>query len=284
VSNYREVLLGAKKNGKAIGHFNFASLEMLWGITHASKAVGVPVILGLAEGEQDWVGLNQAVALVRSLREDGYDVFLNADHTYSFERIKETIDAGFDSVIFDGAKLSQEENIRITKKCVDYARKVSKESARDIIVEAELGYIGEGSMIRDELPADLEMTSVEDSVKFVEATGVDLFAPAVGNIHGMLRDTGDPALNIERISEITKAVSVPLVLHGGSGTPNIREAIGAGISEVHISTELRKAWHDAMLVHLEEYPDEITPYKVARGSLEAVERVATRYLQLFSNP
>ena len=284
MSTYREVLLDAKKSGKAIGHFNFASLEMLWALAHASKIVGVPVIVGLAESEQTWVGLNQAVALVKSLREDGYDIYLNADHTYSFDRIKAAIDAGFNSVIFDGAKLSQEENIKITKQCVDYAHKVNKDSGRDVIVEAELGYIGEGSMVRDVLPEGIEMTSVEDAVKFVEATGVDLFAPAVGNIHGMLRGTGDPALDITRIKEIAEAVSVPLVLHGGSGTPNIKEAIAAGISEVHISTELRKAWHDALLVHLEEYPDEIAPYKVAHGALESVERVATRYLKMFSNP
>ena len=280
---YRELLLDAKKSGKAIGHFNFASLEMMWAIAHASKSVGVPAILGLAEGEQNWVGLRQAVALVKSLREDGYDVYLNADHTYSFERVKAAIDAGFDSVIFDGAKLSHEENIKTTKSCVDYARKVTSDTGRDVIVEAELGYIGEGSMVRDVLPDGVEMTSVEDAVTFVEKTGVDLFAPAVGNIHGMLRDTGDPAINVVRIAEIAKAVNVPLVLHGGSGTPNIREAIAVGISEVHISTELRKAWHEALSAHIKDHPDDIAPYKVAKGAMEAVEKVATHYLQMFSN-
>lgn len=276
--SYREALADARKRGVALGHFNFASFEMLWGVVRAAKSLNVPVLLGLAENERDWVGSRQAVALMESLRADGYEVYLNADHTYSFERVKEAIDAGFDSVIFDGAKLPIEENIKITKQCVEYARN----SGRDVIMEGELGYIGEGSMVRDKLPDGIEMTKPDDAKRFVEETGVDLFAPAVGNVHGMLRGNFDPPLDIERIKEIASAVSVPLVLHGGSGTPNLLDGIKAGISEVHISTELRKAWHDAMLVHMEEYPDDIAPYKVAHGALEAVERVAHARLKLFS--
>jgi len=281
---YRQVLIAAREKDIAVGHFNFANFEMFWGIVNVAKKLDVPVILGLSEGERDWVGIKQAVALVASLRDEGHEVFLNADHTYSFERVKEAIDAGFDSIIFDGAKLALRENISITKKCVEYARKVSSDSGRDILVEGELGYIGEGSTVRDVLPDGIEMTSPRLASQFVEQTGVDLFAPAVGNVHGMLRGTGDPPLDIKRISVIAKAVSVPLVLHGGSGTPNLREGIKAGINEVHISTEIRKAWHDALLVHLEEYPDEIAPYKVAHGALEAIERVATERLKLFTNP
>ena len=116
----------------------------------------------------------------------------------------------------------------------------------------------------------------------MQNTGVDCFAPAVGNVHGMLRGSYDPPLDTDRIREIAEAVKVPLVLHGGSGTPNLGEGIEAGITIVHISTEIRKAWHDSLLVHLEEYPDEIAPYRVAHGALEAIERVATERLKLFS--
>lgn len=283
MKTYREILKDAKSNSIAIGHFNFASFEMLWGIVNAARSLNVPVLLGLAEGERDWVGVKTAVAIVRSIREEfDIPVYLNADHTYSFERVKEAIDAGFDSVIFDGAKLGMAENIKITKQCVDYARKITTETGRDIIVEAELGYIGEGSMIRDVIPEGIQLTTVEDSIRFVTETGVDLFAPAVGNVHGMLRGSFDPPLDINRISDIAKAVNVPLVLHGGSGTPNLSEAISAGISEVHISTELRRAWHDAMLVHLEEFPDDIAPYKVAHGALASVQAVVEDRLKQFS--
>ncbi|HEY4518251.1 MAG TPA: class II fructose-bisphosphate aldolase [Candidatus Paceibacterota bacterium] len=290
VQTYREILEEARKGGRAVGHFNFANFEMMWGVVHAAQKLGVPVLLGLAEGEQDWVGLRQAVALIKSLREDGHTVFLNADHTYSFERVRAAIDAGFDSVIFDGAKLPMEENIKITKQCVDYARA----SGRDVIVEAELGYIGEGSTVRDTLPEGIQMTSVEDAVRFVKETGVDLFAPAVGNIHGMLKPppggepwgtwATDPPLDIARIKEIATAVSVPLVLHGGSGTPNLADGIKAGITEVHISTELRKAWHDAMSEHFTKSPGDLAPYKVGKEAREAVEEVASDRLKLFTNP
>src|SRR3989344_469862 len=286
MKSYRDILADAKKGGYAIGHFNFSSFEMLWGVLNAAHKLNVPVLLGLSEGERDWVGIRQAVAIVRSLRDEGHEIYLNADHTYSYERVKEAIDAGFDSVIFDGAKLDINENIKITKKCVDYARKAGKQTGRDIIVEGELGYIGEGSTVRDALPEGVQMTSANDAKRFVEETGVDLFAPAVGNVHGMLRAGppagGDPPLDLDRISEIADVVSVPLVLHGGSGTPNLLDGIKAGINEVHISTELRKAWHDAMLVHLEKFPDEIAPPKVAHGALEAIQKVAEARLKLFS--
>ncbi len=284
MKTYREILAEAKAGKIAIGHFNFATFEMLWGIVRASRSVGVPVLLGLAEGERDWVGVKTAVAMVRSIREElDWPIYLNTDHTYSFERVKEAIDAGFDSVIFDGAKLGMEENLKITKQCVDYAREVTKREGRDILVEAELGYIGEGSSVKDTLPEDLEMTSVVDAVRFVTETGIDLFAPAVGNVHGMLRTHANPAIDIARVSEIAGAVGVPLVLHGGSGAPNLSEAVSAGISVVHISTEIRRAWHDALLIHLEEFPDDIAPYKVAAGARDAVELVVTERLRLFAS-
>ena len=215
----RECIENASESKVAIGHFNISNLEALWGIFNASKALNVPVIIGVSEGERDFVGVSQIAAIVRSIREKySYPIFLNADHTYSFEKVKEAVDAGFDSVIFDGAKLPFDENVKITSQCVDYAKKVNP----DILVEAELGYIGQSSKILDGIPEGVKLdrsslTSPEQAKKFVEKTGIDLFAPAVGNIHGMLRGGIDPALDIELIGEIRKACGVPLVLHGGSG-------------------------------------------------------------------
>src|SRR6185436_5818938 len=108
----------AAKAGKAIGHFNFSNLETLWGMFRAAQELQVPVIAGVSEGERDFVGVKQAAALVKSLREEfDYPIFLNADHTYSFERVKEAVDAGYDAVIFDGVEKSFEENIELAKKC-----------------------------------------------------------------------------------------------------------------------------------------------------------------------
>ena len=197
----KEYIFEAKEKKVAIGHFNISNLETLHGIFNAAKALNLPVIIGVSEGERDFIGVKQAVAVVKSFREEfDYPIFINADHTYSFERVKEAVDAGFDSVIFDGAKLPLEENIQITKQCVDYA----KNKNPNVLVEAELGYIGQSSKILDGVPEGVELTSVADATRYVKETGIDLFAPAVGNIHGMLRDVPDPRLNIERISEIDK--------------------------------------------------------------------------------
>src|SRR3989344_2018190 len=286
----REILRKTEEKKIAIGHFNISTIDALWGIFDAAKERNAPVIIGVSEGERDFIGIPEVVALVKSIREEhDYPIFLNADHTYSFERAKEAINAGFDSVIFDGAKLSIEENIKVTKQCVEYAHKIVQETGRDVMVEGELGYIGEGSNLRDELPTGVETTSVVDAQRFVQETGVDLFAPAVGNVHGMLRppigETSgdfDPPLDIVRISEIAKAIPVPLVLHGGSGTPNLGDGIKAGISEVHISTEIRKAWRDAMFKHMSEYRDDLAPYKIGKEAREAIEQVVTERLKLFS--
>jgi fructose-bisphosphate aldolase class II len=285
----KEYILEAKQNKKAVGHFNISNLEALKGIFEAAKKLSLPVIIGVSEGERDFVGVHQAVALVKSLREehlapDGsgghYPIFINADHTYSFERVKEAIDAGFDSIIFDGAKLPLEENIKITKQCVEYARATNP----NVLVEAELGYIGQSSKILDGVPAGVEQTSVEDAKKYVSETGIDLFAPAVGNIHGMLRNVPDPRLNIERIKEISETTRVPLVLHGASGNSkeDIQEAIKNGVAIVHINTEIRVAYKEGLEVSLKAHPEEVAPYKILLQSVSAVERVVEEKLRIFN--
>lgn len=282
----REYIALAQENGTAIGHFNFATIEVLWAIFEAARKSSVPVILGTAEGEESFIGTNQAVLLVRTLRETyNYPVFLNADHHYTFESVKRAIDAGYDMVIFDGAKLPIEENIKITKQCVEYAKSVD----HDVLVEAELGYIGQASQILDGVPegvglTDEELTDPAEAQSFIEKTGIDMFAPSVGNIHGMFRNVPDPALNIKRIGEITRSVSVPLVLHGASGNSDedITAAIKAGIRVVHVNTELRRAWTDALKEHLAKNPDDVAPYKILKTAKEAVEQVVLEKLTLFS--
>lgn len=275
----------AAEGGYAIGHFNISTIEALWGIFDAARETGQPVIIGVSEGERDCIGVRQAVALVRSIREEyEYPIYINADHTYSFERVKEAIDAGFDSVIFDGAKLPIDENIAITKQCVAYARA----SGRDVLVEGELGYIGTSSNLLDELPEGAavsreQMTSPEEAARFVRETDVDLFAPAVGNIHGKLKNAPNPRLDIELIKSIRAVVSAPLVLHGGSGIvdEDFRAAVREGIALIHINTELRVAWRDALREALAS-SDDIAPYKLLVPSREAVKKIVAARIALFS--
>ncbi|MFA6300977.1 MAG: class II fructose-bisphosphate aldolase [Candidatus Paceibacterota bacterium] len=277
----REYIKEADERGIAIGHFNISNLEGFHGVYNAAKKLNVPVIIGLSEGEEDFVGRNEAIGMIRQIREkENFPIFLNADHHYSFARVKLAVDAGFDSVIFDGANLSFEENAEITKQCVSYARKNNPE----ILVEAELGYIGSGSNIKDTIPEGAGVkTKPEEAKKFVEITGIDLFAPSVGNIHGMIKG-GNPHIDAELVEKLRKTTGVPLVLHGGSGISDedFAKGIKAGISIVHISTEIRLAYDEALKKSLKENPDETTPYKILQPAVRAIEVVAEARLKLFN--
>lgn len=279
----REYIADAREGGYAIGHFNISNLGALHAIFNAAKAVEQPVIIGVSEGERDFTGVHEVAALVSTMREKyDYPIFLNADHTYSFERVKEAIDAGFDAVIYDGVKLPLEENLVITKQCVEYARAQD----RDVLVEAELGYIGTSSKVFDEAPegADGTLTSVEEATSFVEATGVDLLAPAVGNLHGMSRDGRNPALVIDRVQAISDSTGVPLVLHGGSGIAeaDFVAAIKAGVGVVHVNTEIRVAFRKGLEEGLQEKLDEVAPYKYLPYGVQAVQEVVEDKIRLFA--
>lgn len=282
----REYIKEAEEKGVAIGHFNISNLEGLHGIYNAARKLALPVVIGLSEGEEKFVGTEEAVALIRAIRErDNYPIFLNADHHGSFESVKKCIDAGFDMVIIDGAKLSFEENVALTKECVDYAKEFTQKTGREVLVEAELGYIGSGSDIKDTIPEGAGvLTKPEDAKRFVEETGIDLLAPSVGSIHGLVK-TGQPSINAELVREIRSVAGVPLVLHGGSGLKDedFTNAIKAGIGMVHINSEIRLAWKEAVEKFISENPNEINPSKILIPAMEAIERVVYERMKLFNN-
>lgn len=282
----REAIKEAEEKGVAIGHFNISDTEALWAVFNSAKRLEVPVIIGVSEGERDFIGLRQVSALVKSIREEyDYPIYLNADHTYSYDRVREAIDAGFDAVIFDGANLPGEENIDLTKKAVSYG----KSAGTDVLVEAELGYIGKSSKILDEIPEGVQISGdnlvkPEDARDFVKETKIDLLAPAVGNLHGMLKNSPNPKLDIKRIKEIRELCGVPLVLHGGSGISDedFQSAIKAGIAIIHVNTELRRAYREGVEKTLKENPDELAPYRFLKGGVKEMEKVVERNLKLFN--
>jgi fructose-bisphosphate aldolase class II len=283
----KEYIKEAKEKKIAIGHFNISNIEGLWAIFNAAKKFNLPVIIGVAEGERKYIGTRQVAALVKSIRDEyNYPIFLNADHTYTVEGVKEAIDAGFDAVIFDATGMSYEENISKTKECVEYAKSKNPE----IVVEAELGFIGTSSKVLDGIPKGVKiteefLTKPSEAEDFVLKTGVDLLAPAVGNIHGMLKGGKDPNLNIKRIKDISESVAVPLVLHGASGNSidDIKSAIEAGVVIVHINTELRVAFKNGIKKALLEKPDEVAPYKYMNITIEEMQKVVEEKLRVFSN-
>jgi fructose-bisphosphate aldolase class II len=279
-----EILIRAAKEGWAVGHFNISNLEQLRAIMEAAKKFKAPIMIGLSEGERKFFGLRQAVAMIQTFREE-YDipVFLNPDHSHSVELAKQAFDAGFNSVHIDLSKLSFEENIRGTREIVNYV----KSRNPDVSVEGELGYLQGESKIQKQIikirPEDLTMP--KQSTEFAEKTGIDRFAGAFGNSHGIFID--EPALDIERINAVRKALpeNVAMVLHGGSGIPDkeIKEAIKAGISNIHVNTEIRVAYADALRKFLADNPEESTPYKIFPLAIEAVQKKVEEKLKLFGS-
>lgn len=288
----KQIIQEAEKNKTAIGHFNISEFVGLKGIFKAAQELNLPVIIGVSEGEAGFIGYRRAAALVKSLREEyDYPIFINADHTKSLEKIKEAVEAGFDAVLFDAGKSPFEENIKKTKEAVEYVKSVNPE----ILVEAELGYLGSSSVILKEIPKDAtikkeDLTKSEEAARFVKETKIDLLAPAVGNIHGMFKNAPNPNLDIERIKEIKEALrqssgqAAPLVLHGGSGISDedFVSAIDAGISIIHINTEFRLAWREGMDKALKENPEEIVPYKLLPMVVEEIRKAAYNRLKLFN--
>jgi fructose-bisphosphate aldolase, class II len=286
MQSLRNALEQSEKEGVAIGHFNVADLVLLKAVVAAGRDLKVPVAVGASEGEREFFGVRQIAALVRSLREEyDYPIFLNADHTHSLAHALDVAKAGFDSVVFDLSALPFDQNVRQTKEAVEALKAINPA----ILVEGEIGDIGTGSEIHETAP-DLSkgLTPPAQAKQFVESTGIDILAPAVGNMHGMLKSMVQgqvrKRLDIERIAEIKSAVQIPLTLHGGSGTDDedLRKAIRAGINIVHINTELRVAWRRGLEEGLRKEPDEVVPYKILPFALESVEQVVRSRLALFN--
>jgi len=273
----------AQKEKWAIGQFNFSDFSQMKAIIAACSNLKSPLILGTSEGESKFFGLDEAVALRNVLRKKtGLPIFLNLDHGKSFEYLKLAIDAGYDMVHFDGSKLPLEENIKITKEVVKYARK------KGVLIEGEVGRLGtDSSKIyteKFEIKED-DLTKPLDAKDYVKKTGVDLLAVSIGNFHGIEVSGIDPNLRLDVLKKVGEETNgILLVLHGGSGTPedDIKEAISLGIVKVNINTELRIAFSGNLRRALRDN-DEIVPYKFLIDAQKSVEKVTELKVKLFSS-
>jgi len=280
----REVLTETGQNHTAVGHFNVSDLVTVQAVFETARELKVPVLVGVSEGEREFMGVRQVAAVVQSLRNEyGYPIFLNADHTHSLAKAVEAANAGFDAIVFDNSTLPFAENIAQTTRAVETVKSINPA----ILVEGEIGDIGSGSEIHDKAPARA-LSTPDEAREFVEATRVDILAPAVGSMHGLLRSMvrgeDQKRLDIQRIREIKQAARVFMTLHGGSGTndEDLRSAIQAGINIVHINTEVRLAWRRGLEHALASHPDEVAPYKILPGAFDAVSEVVRGRLELFS--
>src|SRR5215813_13264386 len=281
----REVLTRLQTEGAALGHFNVADHVLLKAVITAASETKLPVFVGASEGEREFFGARQLASLVKSMRQESdVPIFLNADHTHSLAKAMEAANAGFDSVGIDFSGLPFDENVARTKEAVQAIKSINAA----ILAEGEIGDIGTGSEIHETAQTDFsKLTTPEEARQFVEATGIDVLAPSVGNRHGMLKSMVEGKtkkhLDIERIAQIKQAAGVFLTLHGGSGTDDehFRKAIGSGINVIHINTELRVAWRESLGESLARDPNEVVPYKILRPVVDAVRQVVSSRLRLF---
>jgi fructose-bisphosphate aldolase, class II len=286
VKTLKDVLHEAERNKVAVGHFNFSDLVAFNAIVAAGRGLNLPVMVGVSEGERAFVGVRQAAALVRSVREEyDYPIFLNADHTHSLAKAEEAAKAGFDEIIFDGSGLPIEENVVQTDKAVEAIKSINP----SILVEGEIGWIGASSEILEKPPEGVGvLTTPQEAEQFVDATKVDVIAPAVGNMHGLLQSMvygeTEKRLDIQRIAEIKAATTIFMTLHGGSGThdEDFQQAIRAGMTIVHVNTELRLAWRRGLEQALQAHPAEIAPYKILPAAVREASEVVRKRLRLFN--
>lgn len=268
----------AKNEKYAVPHFNINNLEWTRYILEECEELKSPVILGVSEGAIKYMGgYNVVTNIIKSLIQDlniTIPVCIHLDHGSSFETCKNAIDAGFTSVMIDASKYSLEDNIKITKEVMEYAKKY------DVTVEAEIGHIG-GT--EDNIDSDIAFAKVNDVITLVENTNIDLIAPALGSVHGLYK--GEPKLDFNRMEEIKNKVNIPLVLHGGTGIYDyqIKQAIECGISKININTELQIAWSDAVKDFLKQNETVYDPRKIIGSGKEAMKNKIREKVILFGS-
>lgn len=264
----KELMLDAQKNHYAIGAFNAENMEMVQAIIAAAEELRAPVIVQTTPGTLKYASPAMFHAMVAAAASEAtVPVVMHLDHGSSYELAMKAFRAGYTSVMIDGSHHVFEENIEITKEVVRACH------AAGIPVEAELGKVG-GKEDDLEGGDGNPFTDPQQAKEFVERTGVNSLAVAIGTAHGLYK--GTPKLDFERLSAIREVVSIPLVLHGASGVPDdaVRESITRGICKVNFATELRIAFSDGVKEYLRKDPDVFDPKKYCKvGIANVVETV-----------
>ncbi|MDM5334777.1 class II fructose-bisphosphate aldolase [Ureibacillus composti] len=233
--NTKDMLLKAKHEKYAVAAFNVYNLETVQAAIRVSEQLQHPVIIALGERYFGTVDVEGFASLVKTLAaKSSVPVALHLDHAYEKESIIRAIRAGFTSVMYDGSKFDLEENTRLTKEITEIAHMAG------VSVEAEIGSVALGAFSDEEEGAGT-LTNPKEARKFVEETGVDFLAAAIGTVHGMYK--GEPNIRLDLLDEIREMVDVPLVLHGASGTPEeiIKESVARGICKINVNTEVSLA-------------------------------------------
>ncbi|MGO5051707.1 class II fructose-bisphosphate aldolase [Lachnospiraceae bacterium LCP25S3_G4] len=269
----KEMLIKARKNGYAVGAFNAENMEMVKAIIAAAEELNAPVMLQTTPSTIKYGKSSMYAAMVKAAAEEAsIPVCLHLDHGSSYELAVECMNHGYTSIMIDGSGEELEKNIEITQKVVEEAHK------RGLPVEAELGKVGGKE---DDLEVEVDTnTDVQEAVLFVEQTGIDSLAVAIGTAHGFY--VGTPVLDKERLSEIAKVVSIPLVLHGASGISDeeVADCVNRGIAKVNFATELRVAYTRAWKKLYEEAPNTFDPKAFGKAGMEAVKELVMNRMKV----
>lgn len=262
--------------GWAVGAFNINDLDDVKAIIQAAEEKRSPVILQVSEGVAKHVGVELVANICcTAAKAASVPVAVHLDHCHSMELAIECMRYGFSSVMIDGSKLPFEENVALTKKVVEVARYFN------VSVEAELGLVGgkEDDLVND----DSVLTKPSEAKRFVEETGVDVFSPAIGTIHGLYK--GEPKLDIARLKEIASLIDMPIALHGGSGlTPQqFQDCMDNGVTKINVGTDLKYAAVSAMRDYVLAHPEEVEPRNISTAIRNSVAKVTMEKLSWFGS-
>ena len=280
----RDWLQKAKEERFAIGAFNVGNLETFKAIAQAAANKKSPVIIESSPGETKWMEAANIVDIARNFSAE-YDIpiLVNLDHSETLEDCINAVEVGFDLIHFDGGKLPLEENLKIVRQVVEASH------AKGLTVEGEIDHIQGTSEVHigsaAEEAAKGIMTDPDRAAKFVEESGIDIFAAFFGNVHGVFSG-GDENLHLNLLKQIAEALpETYLSLHGGSGIPDdqVKQAIQLGIVKVNVNTEMRQAFRVGLEEALKKNPDEYALYKLLPETIEEVKKIVEHKIEVFGS-
>lgn len=275
--NLRQILQPAKDHGFAVGAFNVTESTMFKAVVEEAEALNAPCIIQVSPNEFAFSGKELYTYFVARLEKSSNPFALHYDHSQSYEGCVQAVQAGFSSVMFDGSRLPYGENVRMTQEVAKMAH------AAGVSVEAEIGRIGETADFDAGIVTDMLYTTPEDALRFYEDTQVDALAVSIGTIHGLIPKGYRPQLQLDLLRQIAATVPVPLVLHGGSGTPeeDVAKACQLGICKVNISSEFKNAYYQSAKDFILENPTKVSPTLVLKDAVQQVRNVVNQKLHTF---
>ena len=285
IVNAKDIMVEAAKGKYAVGAFNITDLIQLEGVVDAAVEKKAPLIIQTSVKPSKFLGRDVLVAIFRTIAESApIPICLHLDHCTEVDYCKACADSGYTNIMIDASKQSYEENIRQTKEVVDYCHSVG-----NISVEGELGTV---SGVEDQIKVaedEAQLANPEQAIEFVERTGVDIFAPAIGTAHGVYK-TKNPKIDFERMATINKmlngnGIKTPLVVHGGTGLPEdyIKKLLEAGGAKFNVSTELKRVLIDAKYEYIAAHREEYDPGKVDVAARDAIRKAVMHWIDMLGS-